>query len=67
MITISDFVEFELQYFRDYCNFTHEELKFFNYRAKDKTLEEIAELMDISISKANKLSRKVKTKMIKVL
>lgn len=64
---ICDFVEWELQKFRDECNFTDEELEFFNYRAKNISIEKIAELMNISVGKANKLSRKVKNKIIKVL
>lgn len=53
--------------FRSECNFTQEELDFFNYRAKNLTIEQIAELMNISVGKANKLSRKVKDKMKRVL
>ena len=64
---INDFVEIELQKFRRECNFSDEELEFFNYRAKNIPIETIAERMNISVSKANKLSKKVKTKIIKVL
>lgn len=64
---ICDFVEWELQRFRDECNFTDEELTFFNYRAKNTPIENIAEMMNISVGKANILSRKVKRKMIKIL
>ncbi len=67
MMQICDFVECELQMFRRECNFTQEELDFFNYRAKNLTIEQIAELMNISVGKANKLSRKVKDKMKRVL
>jgi len=67
MMQICDFVERELQMFRNECNFTSEELDFFNYRAKNMTIEQIAELMNISVGKANKLSRKVKDKMKRVL
>lgn len=64
---IADFVEWELQKFRDECNFTPEELEFFNLRAKNETLAVIAEKMHISDGKADVLSRKVKKKIIKVL
>lgn len=64
---IADFVEWELQMFRDECNFTTEEMEFFNYRAKNETLEVIAEKMNISVGKADKLSRKVKNKIMRVL
>jgi hypothetical protein len=64
---ICDFVEWELQKFRNECNFTNEELQFFNYRAKNIPIETIAENMNISVGKANKLSRKVKDKIIRVI
>ncbi len=64
---ICDFVEWELEKFRNECNFDEEQLEFFNYRAKNIPIEQIAEKMDISVGKANKLSRKVKDKIIKVL
>lgn len=64
---IRDFVEFELQYFRDYCNFTPEELTYFNLRAKDKSNVQIALEMNISESQVSKLSKRVKTKMLKII
>lgn len=64
---IADFVEWELQKFRNECNFTDEELFFFNRRAKNIPIEQIAEEMNISVGKANKLSAKVKKKIIKVI
>lgn len=64
---ISDFVKKELDMFRSECNFTDEEMEFFNLRAKNETIQSIAEKMNISIGKADKLSRKVKTKMIRVI
>lgn len=64
---IADFVEWELQKFRDECNFSDEELMYFNLRAKDKSNVEIALEMNISESKVSKLARKVKSKMIRVL
>lgn len=64
---ICDFVNWELDKFRNECNFTKEELEFFNYRAADLSIEQIAENMNISVGKANVLSHKVKDKIIKVL
>ena len=64
---IADFVEWELQMFRDKCNFTPRELEYFNLRAKDKSNVEIAFEMNISESMVSKLARKVKSKMLKVL
>lgn len=64
---INDFVEFELQKFRDECNFSDEELMYFNLRAKNKSNIQIAMQMNVSEAKVSKLARRVKDKMIKVL
>lgn len=64
---ISDFVEWELQMFRDECNFTPQELLYFNLRAKDMSNVQIAFEMNVSESQVSKLARKVKSKMIRVL
>lgn len=66
-IQICDFVAWELDKFRNECNFTDEEMEFFNLRAKNVPLERVAEEMNISTGKADKLSSKVKSKIIRVL
>ena len=63
---IYDFTVPELNYFREKCNFTKDEAALFEYRAKYIPLEECAEKMDISISTAKRLSRKVNNKIIRV-
>ena len=67
MEKISNFVEWELQMFRDKCNFTPDELEYFNLRAKDKSNVQISLEMNISESKVSKLAKKVKSKIIRVL
>ena len=64
---ISNFVEWELQEFRDKCNFTEDEMQYFNLRAKGKSNVQISLEMCVSESKVSTLARKVKRKMIKVL
>ena len=64
---ICDFVEWELQKFRDECNFTDQELEYFNLRAKNKSNVQIAYEMHVSESTVSLLARKVKKKIIKVL
>lgn len=64
---IRDFVEWELQMFRDKCNFTEDELMYFNLRAKDKSNVQIALEMNVSEPQVSKLARRVKSKMIRVL
>lgn len=64
---IRDFVEWELQMFRDKCNFTEDELTYFNLRAKDKSNVQIALEMNVSEAQVSKLARRVKSKMVRVL
>lgn len=64
---IRDFVEWELQMFRDKCNFTDDELQYFNLRARDRTNLEIAFIMNVSEAQVSKLAKRVKSKIIKVL
>lgn len=64
---IRDFVEYELDVFRNECNFTPDELTYFNLRAKDRSNVQIALEMNISESQVSKLAKRVKTKMIKVI
>lgn len=66
-IQIHDFVKWELDMFLRDCNFTDDEREFFERRAKNMPIQRIAEEMNISIGKADQLSRKVKNKIIKVL
>ncbi len=67
MLRINDFVEFELQKFRDECNFSDEELQYFNLRAKNKSNTQISLAMNVSEAKVSKLAKRVKNKMIRVL
>ena len=64
---IYDFVEKELNYFRKECNFSTEELEYFNLRAKHYSNLEIAIKMNISEGKVFKLAKSVKNKILKVI
>lgn len=66
-MTVSGFTKPELDYFRENCNFTDLESQLFEGRAKGMTLDEIAEMMNISRDWAGKLSQKVNKKILKVL
>ena len=66
-IQVYNFVEWELQKFRDECNFTDEELQCFELKAKDKPIEYIAQEMHISTAKVSRLVRRVKSKILKVI
>ena len=64
---IYDFVEFELERFRKECNFSDEEMTYFNLRAKHFSNQQIAIKMNVSEGKVSKLAKSVKLKILKVL
>lgn len=64
---IYDFVEWELQKFRDECNFTDDELEYFNLKAKNKSNVQISIEMCVSEPQVSKLAKRVKTKILKVI
>ena len=66
-IKLYDFVEPELNYFREQCNFSPEELCYFNLRAKYYSNQQIAIKMNISEGKVSKLARAVKSKILRVI
>lgn len=67
MNKIADFTVPELNYFREMCNFTEEEMQYFNLRSRGKSNVQIAMEMYISEAKVSKLAKKVKSKMIRVV
>lgn len=64
---IADFTVPELDYFRENCNFTKTERTFFELRAQELTLEEIAGKIHASLSTVKRLNSKVKSKIIRVV
>lgn len=64
---IYDFVEWELEKLRKECNFSPDELEYFNLRAKHYSNQQIAIKMNVSEGKVSKLAKSVKTKILKVL
>lgn len=62
-----DFTIPELNMFRELCNFTPDELQYFELRSKCKSNVEIALNMHVSEAKVSKLARKVKDKIIRVV
>lgn len=61
---ICDFVNSELDYIRSEANFTKDERMLFELRAEDISLEQCAEIMNLSISavkaKSQKINKKIK-------
>lgn len=64
---IYDFVKKELEFFRQECNFSEDELEYFNLRAKHYSNQQIAIKMNISEGKVSKLAKSVKRKILKVI
>lgn len=64
---IYEFTVPELDYFRTNCNFTREESFLFEHRSKHYSLEEVAEMMNVSVSTVKRISRRVNRKIIKVV
>lgn len=64
---IRDFTVPELNRFRELCNFTDDELVYFNLRARDKSNVQIAIEMNISEAQVSKLARRVKDKMKRII
>lgn len=64
---IRDFIEDELQMFRNKCNFTDDEMQVFNLRAKDISYTAIAYRLNMSESKVYNIARRVKKKMLRIL
>jgi len=66
-LKIRDFTVPELNKFRELCNFTEDEMTYFNLRAKDMSNIEISITMNISEAQVSKLAKRVKSKIIRVL
>ena len=57
----------ELNKFRDLCNFTKDEITYFNLRAQDMSNVEISMTMNISEAQVSKLAKRVKDKMKRII
>lgn len=64
---IYDFTVPELDKFRELCNFSDDELQYFNLRAKHKSNVSISMEMHVSEAQVSKLAKRVKSKIIRVL
>ena len=63
---ISDYTVPELEHFRELCNFSEEELEYFNLKSKDKSNIQISLSMCISEPKVSKIAAKVKDKIRRI-
>lgn len=63
---ISDYTKPELDFYRANCNFVGHEVSVFEMRSKGITLEEIAEVLNMSVEGVKKVSRKVNNKIVRL-
>ena len=64
---ICDFTRREVEYFRQECNLTSDEMALFEMRANNIPLEECAERMNLSVSAIKQKSQKINSKIERVL
>ena len=67
MLQVYDFTVPELDKFRELCNFTPDELHYFELRSKYKSNIQIALEMNVSEPQVSKLAKRVRSKIIRVL
>lgn len=65
-MVVSDFTVPELNRLREQCNFVGMESRVFELRSKGNTLEEIAEILNVSVTHIGRISQKVNKKIKRV-
>lgn len=65
-MVVSDFTMPELDRLREQCNFVGNELQVFEFRSQGLPLEEIAEILNMSVTHIGRISQKVNKKIKKV-
>lgn len=63
---VKELVEYELEFYRQQCNFVGDEKDVFELRSKGIPLEEIAELKGYTYDGIKKISKGVSDKMVRV-
>lgn len=67
MLKIPDFTKRDINYLLENCNFTKQEEQLFLLRNEEYSLENCAEMMNVSISTVYRISKKMKKKILKVI
>lgn len=60
---IRDLTMTEADYLQTVCNFTREENTLFELRLSDKSLEDCAEIMNVSVPTVKRISKRVNSKI----
>ena len=63
---IYEFTLPELEYFRSMCNFTKDERTLFDRRSEGCSLEQCAEIMNVSVATVKRISSRVNNKIMRV-
>lgn len=67
MLRIPDFTKKEIEYIKERANFTKQENELFDLRNKENSLEQCAEIMNVSCSTIDRLNKRMKAKILKCL
>lgn len=67
MLRIPDFTTQEIKNIKEKANFTAQETRLFDLRNEEHSLEECAEIMNVSVSTVKRVSGKMTAKIFKVL
>lgn len=67
MLKIPDFTKPEIDFIKANANFTTQESELFDLRNAEHSLEECAELMNVSVTTIYRISKKMKTKILKII
>lgn len=67
ILKLSSFTIPELNKFRELCNFTTDEKRYFNLRSKDYSNVQIALALHVSEAQVSKLAKRVKSKIKRVI
>ena len=66
IMKICSFTRKEIEYLRKECNFTPVEMELFDMRSMDTPLELCAEKLNVSVSTAKRISRRINAKITRV-
>ncbi len=67
MLKIPDFTKPEIDFIKENANFTEQEAILFDLRNGEHSLEECAEIMNVSVPTISRINKKMKNKIIRII
>ena len=67
MLKIPDFTKPEIEYILENANFTRQEEELFRLRNEEYSLEECAELMNVSTATVSRINKRMKNKIMRII